>query len=602
MSNKNISPNYKSITLYLDNLNQTRESIGTDKPQWQLSTFKSNEQGKVFVYDEVKKIIGLKLSNWDLWYYYPTYDFEMVHGDAVTNALNNAFDIAKVHGNILVEEFNRQAFIASYESNRFHFLWNACFSYDDNSYDTCCISDSNNGTYWFMQPIPIPTTITLKLASCNKTMRLEGPQIVGTLSKVNNCIHITFDKMHYLRYNIALGIQEYIILTNFTTTNPVLDADIIRAVNGTIIHPLFDPADEGLDPLYTTNYTVVTNYDISTVTIPANYQVNVVRQSFRSIMPLTMYYISDEENKLETKKLVTNQSAIDWDENEDLSIEAITHNVGSIRMSGAVFSKSMVILDSFNRDNQGVSTQYMKWNYYPEQANQLGTVFSNESIENIYSMKTLRVLFPTIYLPGLDYPSRYLTLLINEFSGDAYFHKNRNYHFSYRPLVNSKGIDDDFIDAISWYQLLPTDSGEFIFRTPIKSISSFTISFANPTNLIDLPLSFVQNKLNQYTSVGITTEITVTAPISFGSFSDGDKIILSNYTTNDPIGDKDLIDVMNSQFGHIITKIDLQTISIDIDTTGILYPVDAATITVTIYNETNHIIVPIVFSYIKIIL
>ena len=59
---------------------------------------------------------------------------------------------------------------------------------------------------------------------------------------------------------------------------------------------------------------------------------------------------------------------------------------------------------------------------------------------------------------------------------------------------------------------------------------------------------------------------------------------------------------MNSLNGHVITKINSTTISIEVDTTGIVYPVDANTIKVTIYNESNRVLVPIIFNYIKTVL
>ena len=150
--------------------------------------------------------------------------------------------------------------------------------------------------------------------------------------------------------------------------------------------------------------------------------------------------------------------------------------------------------------------------------------------------------------------------------------------------------------TISYNELTPVNDGYFWFRKPFTTISTLTISLANPLVPIPIPLPTV---IVTCYSFSVANPTVITTPVPSG-FNNNNTIIISNFTTLDPVADAAQIAAVNSSSGNVITVIDSTHFSIPVNLSAITaYTVNNSGPLVTIVNNSMRVIIPMEVIYIE---
>lgn len=168
-----------------------------------------------------------------------------------------------------------------------------------------------------------------------------------------------------------------------------------------------------------------------------------------------------------------------------------------------------------------------------------------------------------VYPFRIPYPSdgsadngfRQITLDFNQpFNSQAFIARNnRRFH-----IIFEVSIDGNFINL----QPYNSNNGEFKFDKPITTLNQITISFGNPINLIN----FDPDRLFCTFTYGAITIVNFTEDHNLIT---GDTVSFTDFNTLAPSTDAQVIAEMNIITGHIITKINDTSFSINVDTSSI---------------------------------
>lgn len=227
----------------------------------------------------------------------------------------------------------------------------------------------------------------------------------------------------------------------------------------------------------------------------------------------------------------------------------------------ALYTYRYIVLDTSRSSGYDFNTKKYKWNYNGTPLVEEGVASSTGPIKNIVGMRS----FPIVMKNFRTFRDLYniYTLTIDELVAQSFIgHERQRYHFMYRTRnVPVFGLSDS-------NEFNPRDfnRGYFWFRTPIQSINSFTISMANPVQIVDIPAGIQSAIISTFNN---PLQLVFSYPHGLLS---GGIIIISNFTTNDPVTDAVIIASVNSSAGHVITVIDDLTISIPVDGTLITAP------------------------------
>lgn len=253
------------------------------------------------------------------------------------------------------------------------------------------------------------------------------------------------------------------------------------------------------------------------------------------------------------------------------------------------YTKNYVILDSKNRV-PSQNLKQMQWLYISDALFQQGTVNTKGQVRDLIGMRIYPIRAAQNFgLSGQYNPS--FTLLIEEFKAQSVIgQQQRNYHFLLRQTPNP--TVPPAAPVFAQQEFTPMNDGYFWFHKPFTTINSFTISLGNPLVVINIPVA-QQILYPQDFTYGLITTITTTFATGY---SDGDVVVLSNFTTANPIGDAVVIAQMNSPSGHIINVLDAYTFTIAVDTSTITPLENSRPIYIT--NENLRVIIPIELIYI----
>lgn len=227
----------------------------------------------------------------------------------------------------------------------------------------------------------------------------------------------------------------------------------------------------------------------------------------------------------------------------------------------ALHTYRYVVLDTSKSSGYDFNTKKYRWNYNGTPLVEEGVASSTGPIKNIVGMRS----FPIIMKNFNTFRDLYniYTLTIDELVAQSFIgHERQRYHFMYR----TKNMPVAGLSDSNEFNPHDFNRGYFWFRTPIQSISSFTISMANPVQIVDIPAGIQSAIINTFNN---PLELVFYYPHGLLS---GGIIIVSKFTTNDPVTDAAIIAAVNSSAGHVITVIDDLTISIPIDGTLVTAP------------------------------
>jgi hypothetical protein len=220
-----------------------------------------------------------------------------------------------------------------------------------------------------------------------------------------------------------------------------------------------------------------------------------------------------------------------------------------------------ILLDSRYRKIEGAIGNPIndyKWEYTPTIYTEQGTTNVVSRIQDVLYMQVQPFHIPVV--PAAENVYGKVSMLIEEFSALAVIgHENRRFHYLFdadrdgnRILLNPPGLDD----------------GKFRFSTPINRVDQLTVNFGAPLT----PITFEPDRFN-VTIVPINAVSTQIVFPQAHNVNNAEVVILSGYTTDDPIADEAAINIINQPEGHVVNVVNATTLNIVVDLTAIVAPV-----------------------------
>jgi len=206
-----------------------------------------------------------------------------------------------------------------------------------------------------------------------------------------------------------------------------------------------------------------------------------------------------------------------------------------------------------------------------------GIITSIGLIQDILEIEIFPFSIP--YISAADNYYKKITMSILELSSisiDAY--EDSQFHFMFTAEKNKNLIDLVPINTI------------FRFYKPIAKLTDFTLRFGSPLT----PIVFDKDRL-------YTRFIDYTSNPGILSFNEdhnllsGDIIYITNFTSNDPAKDLNIINEINSKNGHLCTRTNNTDISINVDFNLVLSP--NTSLSIEVYFGSKRILMPMRIRY-----
>jgi len=208
-----------------------------------------------------------------------------------------------------------------------------------------------------------------------------------------------------------------------------------------------------------------------------------------------------------------------------------------------------------------------------------GVITSLSNMRDIVEIEIYPFSIP--YIAAADNYYQKITLSILELSAisiDAY--EDSQFHFIFQTQINGNLID-----------LIPINK-TFRFFKPITRINEFSLRFGSPLN----PIVFDKDRL-------YTSSINYASNPGILTFSEahnlitGDLVYIENFNTSTPATDLNIIEAINNSQGHICTRINNTSISINVDFTQIALSSQIPGLSLLVYFGSKRIILPLKFRY-----
>jgi len=199
----------------------------------------------------------------------------------------------------------------------------------------------------------------------------------------------------------------------------------------------------------------------------------------------------------------TDKTYVSYDDNQDNQPDVQYENVEINSVLGvndistlkfmfnpsSLYEHYYVVLDTdYRAKDYDNSTTINKFRWYYAETQNLRTGFAN-SVGKVHDIIGIRMYQPRVhYLTAMDNSAKRISLLIEEFSHQAFIGENgRRFHFLFRPVLSPI----ELVPTETQIELTTEDynDGIFHFRNPITTIDTLTISFGDPLTLLNFPLS-----------------------------------------------------------------------------------------------------------------
>ncbi len=207
-----------------------------------------------------------------------------------------------------------------------------------------------------------------------------------------------------------------------------------------------------------------------------------------------------------------------------------------------------------------------------------GTIISSSMLKDIVEIEVFPFSIP--YFNDADNYYKKITMSILELSAssiDAY--ENSQFHFIF-----------DIEKRLNLLYLTPINK-VFKFHKPIAKINEMTIKFGSPLATINFEKDRLQTKNINYNSNPMTIEF-----YEAHNLLSGDIVYINDFETLNNPRDLGIINDINTPKGHLCSRVDSTTISINIDATLIKFPDISREF--MIYLGSKRILIPLRIRYI----
>ena len=207
-----------------------------------------------------------------------------------------------------------------------------------------------------------------------------------------------------------------------------------------------------------------------------------------------------------------------------------------------------------------------------------GTIISSSALKDIVEIEVFPFSIP--YFNDADNYYKKITMSILELSAssiDAY--ENSQFHFIF-----------DIEKKLNLLYLTPINK-VFKFHKPIAKINEMTIKFGSPLATITFEKDRLQTKSINYSSNPMLIEFH-----EAHNLLTGDIIYINDFETLDNARDLGIINDINTPKGHLCSRVDSSTISINIDASLIKFP--DFTRNFMIYLGSKRLLIPLRIRYI----
>lgn len=227
----------------------------------------------------------------------------------------------------------------------------------------------------------------------------------------------------------------------------------------------------------------------------------------------------------------------------------------------ALFVKNYIVMDSQNRNLALNSNKRFQWQYVNNANVAQGTVNTVGTVKNLIAMQLYQPIIPRS--PELNDDTGRVSILIEEFAAQSFIASaERRYHFLTRYVLSGTPTANRL-----QFELQIEDYGEglFKFRTPITTFDTITVSFGDPINLLTFYPDRDRVTFTAYSAAPFgPTEITTSIP---HNLLVGERVLFTEFTTNDPVADQAIIDIFNRPYGVFVNTVISPTVfTIGIDT------------------------------------
>ena len=227
-----------------------------------------------------------------------------------------------------------------------------------------------------------------------------------------------------------------------------------------------------------------------------------------------------------------------------------------------------ILLDTRYRILENSGTRSFSWNFINNEIINQGTVNAIGSIRDITCIRIYPIKIP--FVRGASNIYSRVTMFIEEFAAQSFIaQENRRFHFMFSTHVSGNWV---FLSPDSF------NDGFFRFRNPITRLETFTVSFGSPLQPIVFDNDRVSATITDTSNYGIS--LSIDFEFEHG-LETGEVVFISGFTTVNPNIDGNVIRQVNNQNGIVVNVIDVNTISIDVDTTSIISLTNPGTVTVT---------------------
>lgn len=208
-----------------------------------------------------------------------------------------------------------------------------------------------------------------------------------------------------------------------------------------------------------------------------------------------------------------------------------------------------------------------------------GVITSISNMRDIVEMEIYPFSIP--YMSSADNYYQKITLSILELSAisiDAY--EDSQFHFIFQGKINGNLID-----------LTPINK-TFRFFKPVARINEFSLRFGSPLS----PIVFDKDRLYT-TTINYASNPGILVFAEAHNLVTGDLVYIEKFNTLTPALDLNIIEEINNSQGHICTRINNTSISINVDFTQIAFASQIPGLSVLVYFGSKRILLPLKFRY-----
>lgn len=258
-------------------------------------------------------------------------------------------------------------------------------------------------------------------------------------------------------------------------------------------------------------------------------------------------------------------------------------NLRSIFNPQALFEKNYISFDSRYR-NLAVTNNKFSWNFITNSVDSNNSINMVGDARNLIAMKLYQPIIP---IPtNINLETARVSILIEEFQAQSFVATStRRYHFLTRPELPISGSVNTLIEL----RVDDYHDGEYNFVKPITEFNSLTVVFGDPIT----KLEFNPDRANATFTYGVTT--TVTTDINH-NLADGERVMFTNFSTDNLGDDKDAIDQMNLIDGLRVTVTSATTFTVAVDTSGVT---PTAGLNIEVYFEAQRMIFAMELTFYK---